>query len=135
MNNAWKISTIILVCMAILAILGFKLFFKVTSFPKPSKGEVTIVEIGADLCLPCKLLSPIMEEITLELKDNVTVHKITLGNTSGSIKSFYDVSVIPTIIIFDNNAEEITRRVFHEDDVEEAKEWIRFIVSMEGVQW
>ena len=121
--------------MAILAILGFKMFFKVNDFPKPSKGEVTVVEIGADLCIPCKLLSPIMEEITLELKDKVTVHKIALGNRSGSVKSFYDVSVIPIIIIFDDNAEEITRRVFHEDDIEEAKEWIRFIVSMEGVQW
>ena len=135
MNNIWKTITVTVVCVAVLTIIGIKLFYGDNDFPKPNKGELTIVEIGADLCIPCKLLSPIMEEIKNELAGKASLYKITLGNSGGSVKAFYDVSVIPVIIIYDDKRQEITRRVFHEDDVDDAKEWVRFIVKGEGIEW
>ncbi len=59
----------------------------------------TIIDFYADWCGPCKMMSPIIDEISED--KSLTVGKVNVDeNTELAIK--YDVMSIPTILIFKN---------------------------------
>lgn len=63
--------------------------------------KMVLIDFYADWCGPCRMMSPIIDEITEELKESVKVGKINVDeNQELAIK--YDVMSIPTIIIFKN---------------------------------
>ena len=64
-----------------------------------SNGTV-IVDFYADWCGPCKVMSPIIDEIAEEL-ESVKVGKVNVDE-SGEIAMRYDISSIPTIMVFKN---------------------------------
>ena len=60
-----------------------------------------LVDFYADWCGPCRMMSPIVEEIAKELGDNAVVGKVNVDeNQELAIK--YNVMTIPTLIIFKN---------------------------------
>ena len=63
-----------------------------------SKG-IVIVDFYADWCGPCKMMSPIIDEISEENIENLKVGKVNVDdNQELAIK--YNVMSIPTILIF-----------------------------------
>lgn len=62
------------------------------------KGLV-LVDFYADWCGPCKMLSPVMEEISDEI-DKVKVVKINVDEAQDLAKK-YGVMSIPTVYLFD----------------------------------
>ena len=63
-----------------------------------SKGSV-IVDFYADWCGPCKMMSPIIDQIAEENIENLKVGKVNVDdNQELAIK--YNVMSIPTIMIF-----------------------------------
>ncbi len=63
--------------------------------------KMVLIDFYADWCGPCRMMSPIIDEIAEELKESVKVGKINVDeNQELAIK--YDVMSIPTIIIFKN---------------------------------
>ena len=63
-----------------------------------SKGNV-IVDFYADWCGPCKMMSPIIDQIAEENIENLKVGKVNVDdNQELAIK--YNVMSIPTIMIF-----------------------------------
>lgn len=63
-----------------------------------STGNV-IVDFYADWCGPCKMMSPIIDEISEEKIENLKVGKVNVDdNQELAIK--YNVMSIPTIMIF-----------------------------------
>lgn len=62
-------------------------------------GKV-LLDFYANWCGPCKMMSPIIDQIAEE-KDNVKVGKVNVDdNQKLSVK--YNVMSIPTIILFEN---------------------------------
>ncbi len=59
-----------------------------------------LVDFYADWCGPCKMMSPIIDEIAEE-KQGIKVGKVNVDNNQ-ELAIKYDVMSIPTIIVFEN---------------------------------
>jgi thioredoxin 1 len=58
-----------------------------------------LVEFWADWCPPCTMLAPILDEISAEYDDRLTVAKIN-GDDHPDLVSRYGVLGFPTMILF-----------------------------------
>lgn len=63
-----------------------------------SKGKV-IVDFWAEWCGPCKLLSPILEEVSNIL--DIKIYKVNVDENP-SLAGQFGIKSIPTIVIFDD---------------------------------
>ena len=61
-----------------------------------------LVDFYADWCGPCKMLSPIVDEIAEEV-NNVKVCKINVDEAR-DIAGKYDIMSIPTLLVFKNGS-------------------------------
>ena len=64
-----------------------------------AKGKV-LVDCYADWCGPCKMLSPIIDELANEIND-VNFYKLNVDENE-EIASKYSIMSIPTLLIFEN---------------------------------
>ena len=65
---------------------------------------LALVDFYADWCGPCKMVAPVLEEITQERED-VLIGKINVDE-SGSLAAKYQVVSIPTMILFKDGKEQ-----------------------------
>lgn len=63
------------------------------------KYKILIVDFWAEWCGPCKLLSPIIEEIATELENQVTFGKVNLDSNQDLAMKF-SIRSIPTLLMF-----------------------------------
>lgn len=68
-----------------------------------NKSGVVLVDFYADWCGPCKMVAPIVEEISLERGD-ISVGKVNVDQ-SPAVAGAYNVMSIPTIIVFKDGKE------------------------------
>ncbi len=64
-----------------------------------SKFDIVIVDCWAPWCGPCRMLSPIIEEIAREMNGKVGVGKLNTDDNR-SIPMRYQIMSIPTTLIF-----------------------------------
>lgn len=67
---------------------------------KTSKGFV-VVDFFANWCGPCRMLSPILEEVKDELKDKVEIYKVNVDDEENLARQF-GVMSIPCLFFFKN---------------------------------
>lgn len=67
------------------------------------KEGKTLVDFYANWCGPCKMLSPIIHELSEEVTD-IKFLKVDIDEES-ELAEKYDVMSIPTIILFENGVE------------------------------
>ena len=58
-----------------------------------------LVDFWAEWCGPCKMLGPILEEISEELKDKLQVVKVNLDENQ-DLAMKYSIRSIPTLLLF-----------------------------------
>ncbi len=68
-----------------------------------NSDKTTIVDFYADWCTPCKMMSPIIDNIAEE-NNNIKVGKLNVDEEE-NIAIKYNVMSIPTIIIFKDGKE------------------------------
>ena len=68
-----------------------------------------LVDYWAEWCGPCKMVAPVLEDLSEELKDKLTIAKLDVDNNKDSaIKQ--KVMSIPTLILF-KNGDPIDQRI------------------------
>lgn len=82
---------------------------------------VTLVDFYADWCGPCRMLTPIVEELSNEFHGVATIAKIDIDKHQ-SAPTTYSVTSIPTIIIFKDGKE--VQRVVGVRDKESLKKLV-----------
>lgn len=58
-----------------------------------------LVDFWAPRCGPCRMLTPILDKLSVELKDKIKIVKLNVDE-SQSVASAYDINSIPTLLIF-----------------------------------
>lgn len=60
-----------------------------------------LVDFWAEWCAPCKQLSPVIDELSTEYKENLKIYKLNIEE-SPNIPTKYEVRGIPNLILFKN---------------------------------
>lgn len=76
----------------------------------PVKGIVTMIDLGAKKCIPCKMMAPIMEKMEKVYKGKAVIAFIDVWENREPINRFA-IRAIPTQIFFDKNGKEVYRHV------------------------
>jgi len=58
-----------------------------------------LVDFWAEWCGPCKMVSPVVDEVAEELKDKLKVVKVNVDEAQ-DLAGSYNVMSIPTLIVF-----------------------------------
>lgn len=69
----------------------------------------TLVDFWAPWCGPCKMMLPIVEELSKELAGQANVTKVNV-DAEGELAAKFDINAIPAFIIF-KDGKEVTRLV------------------------
>jgi thioredoxin 1 len=75
-----------------------------------SKYQITFLELGADRCIPCREMQPIMKEIAAMFPDRVQVIFYDVWKDSAPAMK-YRIQLIPTQVFLDQQGREIARHV------------------------
>lgn len=68
------------------------------NFTETISNGISVVDFWATWCMPCKMLTPILEELSNEIT-NVNFYKVDADENTDIVQQ-YDVRSIPTVIIF-----------------------------------
>lgn len=82
----------------------------------PVKGMVTMVDLGAKECIPCKMMAPILEKLKNTYKGKAAIIFIDIRKDPERAKRF-GIRVMPTQIFFNKEGKEVFR---HEGFMDEA---------------
>jgi len=69
---------------------------------------VTMVDLGARKCIPCKMMAPIMEELEQEYTDRAAIFFIDVWENPQAGEEF-GIKLIPTQIFYNAEGKEILR--------------------------
>ncbi len=72
-------------------------------------GRPMLVDLGADECVPCKLMKPILDNLTEEYAGRMDVIFIDVWKNRDQAARF-NVRMIPTQIFYDESGKELYRR-------------------------
>jgi thioredoxin 1 len=76
----------------------------------PVKGMVTMLDLGAKSCIPCKMMAPIMEKLEKDYKGKAAIVFIDVWKDPDQSKRF-GIRAIPTQIFYDKEGMEVYRHV------------------------
>ena len=94
-----------------------------------SEALPKLVDLGADKCIPCKMMAPILEELKKEYTGVFNVEFIDVWKNPDAGKK-YGIRIIPTQIFFDASGNELFRHegFFSKEDI--LAEWKQLGVEL-----
>jgi thioredoxin 1 len=99
--------------------------------PAVVAGLPKLVDLGADKCIPCKMMAPVLEELKQDYAGKLNVQFIDVWKNPDAGKA-YGIEMIPTQIFFDAAGKELFRHVgfFGKDDI--LAKWKELGVDLTG---
>jgi thioredoxin 1 len=74
----------------------------------PAKGMVTMIDLGATECIPCKMMAPILDKLEAAYRDRAVIAFIDVWKHREQAPRF-GIRAIPTQIFFDPDGKEVYR--------------------------
>jgi len=109
--------TISLILLGIFALIGLPATqADVDDFSAvPLKGMVTMIDLGAKKCIPCKMMAPILVKMEKQFEGKAAIVFIDVWEHNEQAKRF-GIRAIPTQIFFNEKGREIFRHVGFMDE-------------------
>ena len=127
MKNQKGMTVKIIIILLLAVAVGFAVYFKEKrgtsvegqTAPSPgASGLPRLVDLGADQCIPCKMMAPILSELKNEYDGRFEVVVIDVAINRSAIGE-YSVNLIPTQIFYDAAGKELYRHegFFSKEDI------------------
>ena len=97
-----------IVCLSLLLLIASPAALFAIAADVPVKGMVTMVDLGAKACIPCKMMTPILEKLEKEYAGRAAVIFFDVWKDMAPAKRF-GIRAIPTQIFFDKDGKEVYR--------------------------
>jgi len=81
----------------------------------PVKGMVTMIDLGAKKCIPCKMMAPILAKIEKQFEGKAAIVFIDVWKYNDQARRF-GIRAIPTQIFFNEDGKEVYRHVGFMDE-------------------
>ena len=105
---ARKMTRCLLLALA-LCLAGTLAFAAPAQAPQvPVKGVVTMLDLGAKSCIPCKMMAPILVELEKDYRGKAAVVFIDVREDNDAARKF-GIRAIPTQIFYDKKGGEVAR--------------------------
>lgn len=114
-------------CVSVLTLAVALFVFSTAAFAEniPAKGTVTMIDLGAKSCIPCKMMAPILKKMEKKYAGKAVIHFYDVWvDREPAIR--FKIRVIPTQVFFDREAKEVYR---HEGFMDE-DEIVRQLAKM-----
>jgi len=122
MSNRWKIGVVAALAVTVGAVVALKVCNPFSGPPRPDESQVPgeertphteillprLVDLGADRCIPCKKMAPILEELREEYRGVLRVEFVDVWKDPAAGRR-YGIRLIPTQIFYDAAGKEIFR--------------------------
>jgi thioredoxin 1 len=111
MNKKMKIGVVVVLIVAVGIVIAMKSGGRKPTETKKDTGRTDLprlLELGSKVCIPCKMMAPILKELEQEHAGKLWVDFIDIREDAEAGRK-YGVRVIPTQIFFDANGEELWR--------------------------
>lgn len=114
-----RFAALTFIAIAIIGIFGFQFSARSTEATAqesaeaasgPVKGMVTMIDLGAKACIPCKMMIPVMEKVEKDFRGRAAIIFIDVWKDKEPAQRF-GIRAIPTQIFFDKEGREIYRHV------------------------
>ena len=66
-----------------------------------NKENVTLIDLWAEWCGPCKMMNPIIEQLSTEYEGKAVIGKLNVDDNP-NVPTEYNVRGIPTFLLFKN---------------------------------
>ena len=110
-NQMMKQALIKLSVLVVMLILSFTTgAFAEDHLNVPVKGKVTMIDLGAKKCIPCKMMAPILVKLEKAYKGTADIVFIDVWEKKQPAQRF-KIRAIPTQIFFNEQGEEVFRHV------------------------
>jgi thioredoxin 1 len=139
MDKAIKIVIVaVLIAAVVVAIIvrqnksgGDKVPEEFTPEQLTGKGLPAMIDLGSDQCIPCKMMTPILEELKTEYAETLTVHFLDVRKLP-ALSKLYGIKLIPTQIFYDTSGKELFRHegFYAKEDI--IAKWKEFGVELAG---
>ena len=74
----------------------------------PEKGTITMIDLGAKKCIPCKMMTPILDKLEKAYEGTARIVFIDVWKNRDQAARF-EIQVIPTQIFFNEQGKEVSR--------------------------
>lgn len=95
--------------------------FTDANFDKEVATGVVVVDFSASWCGPCRMLTPVLEQVAGEMKGKATIGKMDIDNEVKTPGRF-QISSVPTLILFKDGKE--AGRLVGLQNADNLKKWI-----------
>jgi thioredoxin 1 len=146
MNKAMRIVIIVSLLAVVSTVLALKQFNKASAPQSTIKNKITtenkptpqtveaaglprLVDLGADKCIPCKMMAPILQELKATYTGKLQVDFIDVWKNPDEARKS-DIRIIPTQIFYDASGKELFRHegFFSREDI--LSKWKEFGVNL-----